>query len=132
MIDESTNISVTWHFVVFATFIDGSLYIASLFDLLWIERGQKDSIKFFETLMIAVKPWRLYIAKCVGFGSFGVSTMVGRNNGVAALLKKESPFMTSTHCISHRTNLAALEASKTSSCKELSVEIDTLINNLAF
>ena len=57
--------------------------------------------------------------------------MVGRNNGVATLLKKESPFMTLTHCIAHRTNLAALEASKNPSCKELSVEIDTLINVLA-
>jgi hypothetical protein len=40
--------------------------------------------------------------------------------------------MTSTHCIAHRTNLAALEASKNPSRKELSVEIDTLINDLAF
>ena len=39
--------------------------------------------------------------------------------------------MASTHCIAHRTNLAALEASKNPSCKELSVEIDTLINDLA-
>jgi hypothetical protein len=39
--------------------------------------------------------------------------------------------MISTHCIAHRTNLAALEASKNPSCKELSVKIDTLINDLA-
>jgi hypothetical protein len=80
--------------------------------------------------MIAVKIWGLDIIRCVGFESDGASTMVGRNNGVATLLKNESIFMTSTHCIAHRTNLAALEASKNPSCKELSVEIDTLINDL--
>ena len=55
MIDESTDISVTWHFVVFATFIEGSLSITCFLDLLCIEGGQKDSMKNFETLMIAVK-----------------------------------------------------------------------------
>jgi hypothetical protein len=57
--------------------------------------------------------------------------MVGKNNGVATLFKKVSPFMTSIHCIVHGTNLAALEASKNPSCKELSIKIDILINDLA-
>lgn len=81
--------------------------------------------------MMAVKTWGLDILKCIGFGSDGASTMVGKSNGVATSLKKVSPFMTSTHCIAYRTNLAALEASKNPSCKELYSEIDTLIDDLA-
>ena len=55
MIDESTDISVTLHLVVFAIFIEGSLPITCFFGLLCIEGGQMDSMNIFETLMIAVK-----------------------------------------------------------------------------
>jgi hypothetical protein len=75
-------------------------------------------MKIFETLMIVVKIWQLDITKCVSFGSDGASTMVGKNNDVTILLKKRSPFITSTHCIAHRTNLATLEALNNPSCKE--------------
>ena len=92
MIDESTDISVTWHLVVFATFLEGSFSINCFIGLLCIEGGQKNSMKIFETLMIAVKTWELDITKCVGFGSDGASTMVGKNNDVATLLKKGKSF----------------------------------------
>ena len=38
--------------------------------------------------------------------------MLGKKSGMAAQLKKVNPFLTSTHCVAHRTSLAALEASK--------------------
>ena len=57
--------------------------------------------------------------------------MVGKKSGVAAQLKKINPFLTSTHCVAHRTNLATLEASKNQSCKEMSVAIDSMLNTLA-
>jgi hypothetical protein len=37
---------------------------------------------------------------------------LGNNNGVAAQLKKENPFMTSVHCIAHRLHLAGQDAAK--------------------
>jgi hypothetical protein len=131
MIDESTDISVKGHLVVFATFLEGGLPLTCFLGLLWIVDGKKDSKLIFETLLAAVKTWGLDMDKCVGFGSDGAATMVGKNIGVATLLKKVNPFLTSTHCVAHRTNLAALEASKNASCKDISSEIDSMLNTLA-
>ena len=83
MINESTDISVTEHLVVFVIFIEGFLPIICFFGLFCIEGGQMDFMKIFETLMIVVKTWGLDIIWCVGFGSDGASTMVRRINGVA-------------------------------------------------
>ena len=70
--------------------------------------------------------WGLYMNKCVGFESDGASTMVGKNTCVATLFKNVNSFFTSIHCIAHRTNLAALEASKTNSCKESLLDVSAL------
>ena len=42
-----------------------------------------------------------------------------------------NPFLTSIHCVAQRINLAALEASKTASCEELSLGVDHVLNALA-
>lgn len=42
--------------------------------------------------------------------------------------RKISPFLTSVHCVAHRTNLAALEAVKYNKC--LSTETDALVNSM--
>jgi hypothetical protein len=81
-----------------------------------------DSKVIFDTLLTAVQIW--------GFGLDGATTMVGKNVSIATLLKKLNPFLTSTHCIAHRTNLAALEASKNESCKAISSEVDSMLNTL--
>lgn len=41
-----------------------------------------------------------------------------------------NPFLLSCHCVAHRTNLAALDAAKSPTCKVISPEIDILINNI--
>jgi hypothetical protein len=131
MVDESIDISVTNHIVVFASYLEGGLPITSFLGLLWLVNGKKDSKVIFEALMGLVKIWGLDMSKCVAFGSDGAATMVGKNTGVAIQLKKVCPFMTSSHCVAHRTNLAALEAAKTPACKEVSANVDALLNVLA-
>ena len=74
-----------------------------------------------------MKTWGLDMNKCVGFRYDGASTMVGKNTGVATLLKKVNHFLTSTHCVGHKTNLAALEASKTNGCKKIIVACSSCI-----
>ena len=70
--------------------------------------------------------------KCVGFGSDKASTMIGKQNGVAARLKdKVNHFLTSIYCVAHRTNLAAIYATKVEPCKNVSKKIDTLLNSVA-
>ena len=83
MIDESTDISVTGHLVVFASFVEEELRLCVFLRLLHIEEEKKDACIIFETLTRSMKELGLDIDKYVGFGSDGVSTMIGKQNGVA-------------------------------------------------
>ena len=131
MIDESTDVSVTGHVVVFATFVEEGIPIIAFLGLLEIPGGKKDAQIIYDCLIKSIEEWGLDMQKCVGFGSDGVATMLGQRSGTATKLKKISQFLTSVHCIAHRTNLAALEAAKSTECKSLSTEIDDLVNSLA-
>jgi hypothetical protein len=93
MIDESTNISVLGHLVIFATFLEGGVVTTSFLGLLWLVDGQKSSSVIFDLLIGALKTWGLDMNKCVGFGYDGASTMVGKNTSVATLLKKVNIFL---------------------------------------
>jgi hypothetical protein len=119
MIDESTDISVLGHFVIFTIFLEGGVAKTNFIGLLWILNGQKSLGVIFDLLVIigALKTWGLDMIKCVAFGSDGASTTVGKKTCVATFLKKVNHFLISTHCVAHRANLAALEASKIESCK---------------
>jgi hypothetical protein len=50
---------------------------------------------------------------------------------VSTCLRKINPFITSIHCVAHRTNLAALEVAKSSSYKDFSNKIDKVLNKVA-
>ena len=50
--------------------------------------------------------------KLVGFGSDGASVNTGKQNGVAAKLKREIPHLISVHCVAHRLELGVLDAMK--------------------
>ena len=79
----------------------------------------------------SIEKWGLDLQKCVGFGSDGAATMLGQRSGMAIKLKKINQFLTSVHCIAHRTSLVALEAAKSTECESLSTKIDALVNSLA-
>jgi hypothetical protein len=57
--------------------------------------------------------------------------MVGSKCGVSTCLKKLNHFLTSIHCVAHRTNLTALEADKSLFCKDFSNTIDKVLNKVA-
>jgi hypothetical protein len=68
----------------------------------------------------------------VGFGSDGILIMIGKQNRIAARLKENvNNFLTSIHYVTHRTNLAAIGAIQSGSCKNMSKEIYTLLNSVA-
>ena len=51
------------------------------------------------------------VENCFGFSSDGASVMTGKDNGVAAILKKtHCPHMISVHCVAHRLALATSQA----------------------
>ena len=64
--------------------------------------------KAIETLV----PWTEFVEKLVARGSDGASVMLGKNNGVIALLQSEQPSMAAVHCSGHRLELAYKDAIK--------------------
>lgn len=53
-----------------------------------------------------VEDWK---EKLVAFGADGASVNLGKKAGVAALLKKDIPYLVDFHCLPHRLELALLE-----------------------
>lgn len=56
--------------------------------------------------------WPEFLRKLVGLGSDGASVMLGRNNGVAAKLRRLQPAMVAVHCYAHKLELAFKDAIK--------------------
>jgi hypothetical protein len=77
-----------------------------------------------------VKTWTLDMIKCIAFGSDEAATMIEKNLEVVMQLKKVYHFMTSSHYDAHKTNLAILEVVKTPLCKEMSTDVNALLNVL--
>ena len=131
MVDESTDISVTGHFLLFATIIEEGLHITVFLELLQLDGDKKNASLIFDCVISQLRLWNLDLCKLVAFGSDGASSMVGSQTGVSTRLKEVNPFLLICHCVAHRTNLAALDAAKTPDCKVTSTEIDILINSIS-
>ena len=131
MIDESTDISSISHVVVFGTFVEKGLPISVFLDLFEVPSSKKDVGVIFEALQKKIKEWGLDVEKCVSFGSDECSTMLDHLTRVSIRLKAVSFFLINIHCIVHRTNLAALQATQCVDCKKMSLEIDNMVNLLA-
>ena len=78
--------------------------------------------------MDLVKTWTLDMIKFIAFGSDEIATMIEENLEVAMQLKKVYHLMTSSHYDAYKTNLAILEVVKTPPCKEMSTDVNTLLN----
>ena len=61
-----------------------------------------------------VENWK---AKLVAFGADGASVNLGKKAGLAALLRRDVPYLVDFHCLPHRLELALLELQK--SCKSV-------------
>ena len=72
-----------------------------------VEHGNAGQI--VEAIQKAVKtvvPWDDFKSKLVALGSDGASVMLGKNNGVIALLQTMQPSIIAVHCSGHRLELA--------------------------
>ncbi|MCO5575626.1 hypothetical protein L7F22_029428 [Adiantum nelumboides] len=105
MIDESTDIALEEHMIVYATYILGNDLKVSFLDLLKVT--DRTSLGLFNSLTKLIVDLGLDRKTLVSFGSDGASVMVGKKGGVAKRLKDAYPFVTSIHCVAHRTNLCA-------------------------
>ncbi|MCO5592453.1 hypothetical protein L7F22_046455 [Adiantum nelumboides] len=122
MVDESTDIAIHHHMVVYITYLEkGCVPCTSFYGMIRTHDSSAQGI--YATLM-----QNLDITKLIAFGSDGCSTMVGRKKGVATLLKQMNPRLTSIHCVAHRTNL---DSSDTSKKVPYAKQVDQLINAIA-
>ena len=106
MIDEATDIATVSSLIIYAYLIsEGVRKVRYLAD---IQLGQCDANAIVAAISKVLKEdYGVEINKCFGFGS---SVMTGRENGVAAILKRESPYLTAIHCAAHRLALASSQA----------------------
>ena len=113
LIDETTDISVTKHMVVYARVVDQNFSPRTYFlRNVTVDSPKSDAATLFGLLTETLQQEDLDITKAHGFGSDGAAVMVGRKNGVSALMKKANPHCVSVHCMAHRLNLATSQASK--------------------
>ena len=60
-----------------------------------------------------MEAWELDFDKCIEFGLDETSTMIGKQNGIAAHLKKKiNIFLTSIHCVAHKNKFRSYRCNK--------------------
>jgi hypothetical protein len=106
--DEATDISTTSSLIVYTHYINNG--IRKLRFLADIELSHCDARSLFTVILNVLEDYGVSSNKCLGFGSDGASVMTGRENGVAALLKRVNPYLLSIHCVAHRLSLASSQA----------------------
>ena len=88
MVDESTDISVTGHLVMFAIIVEEGLSKTIFLGLLQLDGGTKNSASIFYCVISHLRLWDLGLCNFVAFGSDGASIMVGSQTGVSTRIRK--------------------------------------------
>lgn len=107
--DESTDISVTGKLILYVRFISKDFDVKSHF-VGNFSIGEKDATTITNKLTTALAERGIPANKILCLGSDGASVMTGMNNGVAAQLKRMSPFLINIHCVAHRLALCTSQA----------------------
>lgn len=110
LVDESTDIGASKNLIVYIRLVNDhtiSTHFLTLLELDSEATGQNIADKIFEVM----DENGIDKSKCVGFASDGARNMTGKDNGTAAILKKECLGMIAIHCIAHRLALASSQAS---------------------
>ena len=68
----------------------------------------------------------------VGIGSDGAANMMGKNNGLSAMLKNDHPELVAVHCLCHRLELAFKDALKIKRVKDNHEKLMTLLTGLHY
>ena len=110
--DEVTDISVLQQFVVFVKYVNASgmpqtdfLHTEHMTDAATGQELAKCLKKIVEDCQLELKKMK----SCV---TDGAGAMIGRHNGMAAIIKREVPDLINIHCVCHRLVLACADASK--------------------
>ncbi|GAQ92582.1 hypothetical protein KFL_010610020 [Klebsormidium nitens] len=127
MIDETTDIAVNEHMIVYALYLKNNELQVDFISLLQVTDTTAAGLT--GALEGLLKLLGVDLAKLVGFGSDGASVMTGRVNGVAAMLtRKLNGHLLSTHCVAHR---AALASAGAATATPYSKAVDDVVTKLA-
>ena len=110
--DEVTDISVLQQFVVFVKYVNSSGMPQR--DFLHTEHMTNAATgqELAKCLKETVEDCLLELKKMKSCVTDGAGTMIGRQNGMAAIIKREVPDLINTRCVCHRLALACAHASK--------------------
>ncbi|XP_067660021.1 zinc finger protein 862-like [Haliotis asinina] len=101
LIDENTDISVTGKLTVYVKFVDNDFNVRSHF-LGNFDLGEKGADDITQKLLAIFNDLDTDVKQILCFGSDGASVMTRSVNGVAAQLRRSSPFLINIHCVAHR------------------------------
>jgi hypothetical protein len=131
LIDESTALSHISCLVVYvrATFDQDAGPVTFFLDILSLPATTAAGIEMSLMQCLNANGYTdQYLNECfIGLASDGVSVMLGKKNGVAAMLKARFPQLMTWHCLNHRLELSVGDAVK--SCMEINqfkIFLDTL------
>ena len=97
MVDESTDLGLEKHMIVFINYIDNGSVQTKYLTL--IKLASADSSVVYNSLISYFRACDIDISTVYGFGSDGAAVMTGKHNGVANRLKEQNPYMLSMHCV---------------------------------
>lgn len=110
--DESTDVKNTAQLAIFIRGIDCNFQITEEMAALVPMKGTTTGKDLMEAVVTCMKDLGLSFANMSGLTSDGAPSMVGKNTGVVALLRKEKQLqgygdIIPAHCIIHQENLCA-------------------------
>ena len=110
MIDESTDLSVEKHLIVYVSYLEDGHLRTSFLTLLKLVSADSNTV--YRKLIGFLKSCKIDTEKIFGFSSDGAAVMMGKDNGVVKKFKTDNPYLLEMHCIAHRLALSSLDAAK--------------------
>ena len=110
--DEVTDISVLQQFVVFVKYVNSSGKPQT--DFLHTQHMTNGATgeELAKCLKNIVQECQMELKKMKSCVTDGAGAMIGRHNGMAAIIKRDVPDLINIHCVCHRLALACADASK--------------------
>ena len=108
MVDDVTDIQVKEQNIIFIQYVENAnvqIRFLAVKDLME-DAASPNAQTITDNIKAELAKNDLQVQKFLSLASDGASVMVGKNNGVSALLKRENPRLVNVHCICHRLALA--------------------------
>uniref|UniRef100_A0A8C5P6F9 Uncharacterized protein n=1 Tax=Leptobrachium leishanense TaxID=445787 RepID=A0A8C5P6F9_9ANUR len=125
--DESTDVSITKMLILYLKFRPVGMNIHKTVFAGILKLSACDSTSITMAIKQFYADCKLDLQKMVMFTSDGASVMLGKQNGVAAQLRREVPHVLEQHCVAHREDLGIDDAWKNVS---LMKDIETLLRTV--